>query len=130
MDWSTIIQAIDVASTIFGFLAFLYARAMWLANKRREILLNQTISIFLVDESGEEGEYLLPYSPLRRELTRAEILGIPGMFSGKTRFNIPRLTEVFTSGQLQQILLGLSSEIKICTPHDEFLRLRANAQKS
>jgi len=83
------------------------------------------VTIKLVTKDGRE--LALPYRPLRSQLSRAEVAGVLGMFQppaqgGRLRqFNLPQLSEVFTSGKFDTILVGDTDVLEIPAPDEEYL---------
>ncbi len=118
MEWLKFFSEIIEVGT------FLAAMASWILTlkglkeaRKREELQNSSITIYLV---CEEKEIQLPYAPLRRQLSRAEILGVLGMVSGGVRFDIPGLTTLFTSGEFDKMMKGETKALYITCPLKEF----------
>src|SRR5581483_5413989 len=83
------------------------------------------VAIALVTD--DERELVLPYRPLRSQLSRSEVAGVLGMFQpsvpgGRLRqFNLSELSEVFTSGKFSAVLAGDTDILRVPCPDDEFL---------
>ncbi len=55
----------------------------------------------------------LAYRPLRGQVSRAELLGIFGLFGGKERFDPDTLLSVLCSGKLSRVVGGDSAELVV-----------------
>lgn len=74
-------------------------------------------------------EVTLPYSPARREATRAEIMGSVGMFYGAGRFSLPGLAQLFSSQGWKDMKSGVSDELRIPVSADDFVKFEAFISK-
>lgn len=96
--------------------AWLNARKLRREEKEKERVLNTPISIFLISDSET---WECPIHPLRRQLSRAEIPGILGLYSGGQRFDLKRYPEIFENHVFSKVLTGESDVIKIkCSPEE------------
>ncbi|MBP7951806.1 MAG: hypothetical protein KA004_19345 [Verrucomicrobiales bacterium] len=123
IDWDTL----DKIGTLVGLLAFLgtaYSAWRWWRHQRREKVLDMPIPIRLVD--GESGRTLLelPHQPPRRNVTRAEVLGLLGMIpSRQQRFDWRHLHSPQFMTQLNEVYRGRRGELSIPVTAAEFAQL-------
>ncbi len=110
---SKVKEAIEVSRDLKGFF------------EGREARENEKIRFVLFSE-GEE--WVLPYSPRRKELSRAEVAGAIGLFSGGKRFSLPRLSEIFLDGSYDAVISGSSSELRIPCPVEQIEAFKAFAK--
>ncbi len=68
--------------------------------------------IAITVECGGE-RVTLAYRPLRGQVSRAELLGIFGLFGGKERFDPDTLLSVLCSGKLSRVVGGDSAELVV-----------------
>lgn len=92
----------------------------------REKMENEKISIIL---TAGLREVTLPYQPRRRDLSRAELLGLIGSFYGADRFNLPGVAEMLVSGKLGNVLSGVSQEIRIEVKEEDLVKFESFIQK-
>lgn len=88
----------------------------------REKIGSQLISIVLT--SGDE-EVQLPCSPRRKDVSRGELMGLVGTFYGAGRFNFPNMATLLSSGKLQEVQNGSSSELRIEIPGEDLQKFKA-----
>jgi hypothetical protein len=131
-------QAFELTVTIIGFISSfvgivsaVFAVLAW--NKSRMIrdTLNQdlrrnaeNIRLILVRE-GDRQEHVLGYRPRRDQATRAEILGILGMYSGESRFESSRLVPILESGDFDRMISGSTNELRFTmsdADYDRFVK--------
>lgn len=118
---------LDRTSIFTGLLAFLgtiFSVGMWLRQIFRERTLRQAIPIRLVSEDGVTLRYELPYQPVRRVITRAEVLGLLGMIPSKQqRFDWGWLHDPKFMKHLEEIHQGQRSSLDIPISEKEAAQL-------
>lgn len=120
-SWQTFEQTGIVIGFVSGFVGIISAVFAVLAwNKGRMIreTMNQdlrrnaeNIRLILVRD-GDREEHVLGYRPRRDQATRAEILGILGMYSGEARFESSRLVPILESGDFDRMISGSTNELR------------------
>ena len=117
--------------TMATFITSGYAMILGIKNKKAMILKekvdNEKIKLFL--KYGDNC-LLIPYQPTRKNLTRPEVAGILGMFSGGKRYDLPKLSEVFYSGTFDKVLSGKICEIYIHCNEETYKLFLGNINES
>lgn len=76
-NWlSNVTSRIDHVTIWLAALTFLYASRIW----QREVHDNEEITITLINQDNPNQNLVLPYKPIRKQCTRAEVQGILGNF--------------------------------------------------
>jgi hypothetical protein len=132
--WQAFEQTVTVIgfiSSFVGIVSAVFAVLAW--NKSRMIrdTMNQdlrrnaeNIRLILVRE-GDRQEHVLGYRPRRDQATRAEILGILGMYSGESRFESSRLVPILESGDFDRMISGSTNELRFTmsdADYDRFVK--------
>lgn len=107
-----------VASLAASSWTLLNTARILLAQKKREKMENTPISIVLMGES----DYVLPYKPLRKTLSRAEVMGVLGMAAPGQRIVLSSLNDVFVGGSFDQVLSGKTDVLIIPVSQAEMLQ--------
>lgn len=114
---------IGVGSALLAGLAWWKARQIRAADLEQERLDEQPIQIIIFCE----GEQLtLPYTPRRDQMSRAELLGILGMYyPGPNRFELDP-TSTFESGAFNDMLEGKSGSLTVRCTQTEFEQFKSS----
>lgn len=120
---------IGILSAVFAVLAWRKARQIRQAQRDDERRRSEPIRLRLANESTGE-EHVLGYRPRRDQATRAEVLGVLGMYLGKPRFESSKLVPILESGEFDRMISGLTSEVRFPVSADDFERLKKGDQKA
>lgn len=93
-----------------------------LANQYKQKKLDEEkIPIIL---QGPTRELILAYRPMRKTLSRAEILGIIGMSVAgvNMRFTLRKLNDVFTDGRFERMMKGVTNALVIQVSDEELMQ--------
>jgi hypothetical protein len=113
--WDDIAPLIGILTSIWG--AAQAYRAWETAQKGREEAAkieaqwNAQIELVLIAPDGKER--ILPYHPSRGQLSRAELLGILGLYGGKERFDANLLIPLLEAGDLSAVTRGDADTLRI-----------------
>jgi hypothetical protein len=119
---------ISIVSAVFAGLAWRKARQIRQVQAEEERRRSGHIRLILADEQTGE-EHVLGYRPRRDQATRAEVLGILGMYSGETRFESSKLVPILEGGEFDRMISGSTSELRFRVSGDDFERLRRRDEK-
>ena len=119
---------IGIVSAVFVVLAWRKARQIRRAQADEERRREEHIRLILVDDRTSE-QHVLGYRPRRDQATRAEVLGILGMYSGEGRFESSKLVPTLESGEFDRMISGSSSELRFRVSADDFERLKRRDQE-
>ena len=119
---------IGILSAVFVVLAWRKARQIREAQAGEERRRSGHIRLILSNEKTGE-EHVLGYRPRRDQATRAEVLGILGMYSGEVRFESSKLVPILESGEFDRMISGSTSELQFQVSADDFERLKRRDEK-
>lgn len=106
---------IDHVTIWLAGLTFLYSAKTW----RKESTDDERVKIILIcQESGDEK--VLPYEPMRRECTRAEIQGLLGLFHDQGRYENANMDYQGLLKGLRDVQQNKSNDLKIIFKKDEY----------
>ncbi len=114
-------SAISIFSAVFALLAWRKARLIRAQQVEDERLRAEPIRLILVSAEGGD-EHILGYRPRRDQATRAEILGILGIYSGEPRFESSRLVPILEDGTFDRMIAGQASELRVQVSQADFER--------
>lgn len=113
--WETMAPIAAIGTSLWGVLQ---AYRAWESSEKgrmeaakTEAQWNAPIQLILVSPEGKER--VLPYEPARGQLTRAELLGILGIYGGKERFDANLLLTLLESGDLNKVTKGDTDTLRI-----------------
>lgn len=116
-----ILDLIGNISNIAGFVGAFFSVAIWVKMKLDEKKANEEINVFLELYNGDSLK-TLPLSMLRKDISRAEILGRLGMLpmgeKGK-RFSIRYLADNSFIGNINDITKNKTNKLIILVNNDE-----------
>ena len=122
MDLSWLTEGAKVLAPIASLAAsswtLLNTARILLAQKKREKMENTPIMIVLMGET----DYILPYRPLRKTLSRAEVMGVLGMSAPGQRVVLSSLNDVFVNGSFDQVLSGKTNVLVIPVSQAEMIQ--------
>lgn len=122
--FSSILSQLENTLTILGSAGAIYSGWSWFMARRRNRILDQPVTIRLVSIVDGRELFVLPYSPARRTLTRAELLGLLGMIpSGQKRYDWKSLIEPQFFQSIEDTLQGKCATIDISLSEEEFRQL-------
>jgi len=120
MSWMWMAEGAKLLAPIVGLAAscwtLINTARLLVSARRREKMENEEI-IIVISSFNKEVE--LPYRPGRKSLSRAELLGILGMFAHNGRFSLSLLTEIFTYGEFNRVMRGEISVMRIPATEEE-----------
>lgn len=130
-EWVWWLASVD---TFLSLVAAFFAGWAWLkttelirTNREARERKEAQIAITLSDqESNPPRQWTAPYRPRRDQLSRAELMGILGVYAGGPRYELSQIRETLESGELDRVLNGEQNEFRIpCTTaeFDGFQRL-------
>lgn len=105
---------------IIGLATLAAASAAWLEQRRERRLASETVTVSLA--IGEEGQVVLPLEIVRRDLSRAELLGRIGMLPMRqagARFALRQLGTPAVMRELNRVLAGETSSLVIPASREE-----------
>lgn len=110
-EWSEVAK---VAVPLLTLATFIMTVVLWIMGRRTARLGNQRVAVIV---RSADGAWIAPYRPLRRHLTRAELLGVLGM---RGRFELSRLPEIFVEGgEFERATLGLADSVVVPASAEE-----------
>lgn len=123
-----LLDRIAIIAGLIGFFGTAYSAFMWLRHFRREKRLNQPIPIRLVSTGKWEPLHTLPFRPVRRIVTRAEVLGLLGMIpSRQERFDWTWLHNPEFMHHIEEVHSGERDSLEIPLSPDEYAQLDLSA---
>ena len=133
MEWKTferisvvvgfVSALIGIFSTVFAVLAWRKARQIRQVQVEDARRRAEHIRLILVCEGTQE-EHVLGYRPRRDQATRAEILGILGMYYGEERYKSERLVPILEGGQFDHMIGGDTSDLRFPVSKEDFDRFK------
>lgn len=114
-------ELIGNLSNVFGTVGGIAAIALWVANRRSARLSQETVNVKLKIQ-GEGREIALPLEIIRRDLSRAELLGRIGMLPMKkagVRFALRELGTPAVMRALNAVVKGETNELVIPATAEE-----------
>lgn len=117
----TILDFIGNASNVAGFIGAISSTVVWVRLKRAEALGNEEVRVVLTLEGADESR-TLPLNILRKDLSRAEILGRLGMIPMKERGKRFSLRGIATPAFMQainEVSVGKSDTLTIPVSEEE-----------
>lgn len=102
----TVAGWLTLFGTIFSFISVLQLVVVLIRLRRQ----NDPITITILSPEGER--CVLPFKPLRKDVTRAEILGILGVFHGPD-FQLPELVSFLCADRISAVQRGEAVSIDI-----------------
>jgi hypothetical protein len=115
------LELIGNLSNVFGTVGGLAACALWLANRKAKRLAQETVNVKLRIH-GEGREIALPLEIVRRDLSRAELLGRIGMLPMKkagARFALRELGTPAVMRALNAVAKGETNTLVIPASAEE-----------
>lgn len=83
---------------------------IWRKNRELEAKAKAPITLILRGPTSvpvsERHDYEIPYRPRRDQLSRGELLGILGTYSGRERYDSKGLRPILEDGSLDRVLAG------------------------
>jgi hypothetical protein len=119
---------IGIFSGVFALLAWRKARQIRQVQADEDRRRSEPIRLILENEQTQEG-HVLGYRPRRDQATRAEILGILGMYYGEPRYESSKLVPILESGDFDRMISGSTSELRFRVSKDDFERFRKRDQE-
>ena len=116
MEW------IETFNNWFGFIGALFSGLVWFKMKLKEVRDLEEVQVSLVLE-GSNKEVTLPLNILRKDVSRAEILGRLGMVPMKEKGKRFSIRNLFTSDfikQVNKVARGESNKIVLKVTEEEF----------
>ena len=118
-DWLGAISA--VISACFALMAWRKTKVIRQQQESDAQRRAAPIRLILVRTSDKQ-EHVLGYRPRRDQASRAELLGILGMYSGNTRFESSYQVPLLESGEFSRMVDGTLSELRFPLSPDDFAR--------
>ena len=115
-------QWAGLLSSVIGIVSAVLAGLIRTQQVREKRMREQPIKLILVNESDDIKRHVLGYRPRRDQATRAEILGILGMYSGSNRFESKNLVPILESKQFDEMIAGQRNELELRVSNDDFGR--------
>lgn len=118
-------EILGVWSSIVGLVAAVFACWGWfktteLLRSNREVRMRREALITIILETEGNSDLEIPYKPRRDQLSRAELLGILGLYCGETHFDRSLLFNILQDGTFDRILAGKEP----ASSEDEILRIK------
>lgn len=118
-----IANMVGVGSAVLAGLAWFKAWQIRNADLEQERLDEEVIQIIIASETEQ---LTLPYAPRRDQMSRAELLGILGMYyPGPQRFELDP-TATFESGAFNEMLEGKSASLTVRCTQSEFEQFQSS----
>ena len=114
VEWARIFA--PIAGLAASCWTLLNTARLLVSARRREKLENEAITIVIASPTGE---FEIPYKPLRKALSRAELMGVLGMSSRHGRFSLLPLTDVFVGGDFDRVVRGELSVLRVAATKEE-----------
>lgn len=116
-DWIGVLSA--VISAVFAGLAWRKTRLIRQQQQADEQRRAAPIRLILVRTTDQQ-EHVLGYQPRRDQASRAELLGILGMYFGSPRFDSSYQVRLLESGEFSHMVDGSVSELRLPMSPDDF----------
>ena len=122
MNVEMILEVVGHVANLSGLIAAVFSVAIWANIRLTERRQAEEVVVKLRLESGER-ENALPLAIVRRDLSRAELLGRIGMLPMRqkgARFSLRTLGSPDFMGDLNQVIGGRTSTLVIPCSEEEF----------
>lgn len=114
-------SALSWAANLLQVAGAVFAALVWFNQRRAERVANESVSVLLTLEEARE-EIPLPLEIIRRDVSRAEILGRIGMLPMKTkgsRFSLRALSSPSFMRAMNDVVAGHSTTLRVpCTQEE------------